>query len=1426
MKIKSILKILTAVTLSTVFLTGNIVPSMAMEAAEVEEAVIETEGNTVSDNASDAGDSTGTTMNEQESGQTEDGGEVVRKYNYDSTHEDFPAVSNDIDYSEVMSELVAGEEDPDSVSSKAMMAAVPSAYPASYNGNWLEILKDKYPATRNQSPYGSCWAHSAMALAEFDIATQTNRPAVDCSELHLAYWTYTQGTASEAGYTGDTVQFAASKWAPTILDTGGSIETAVQTLMRQRGVAREEDVPYSMASEVINGKRLDRSTERNDIYYLKNAYEINIKENPDQIKEAIQKHGAVGVSYEAGNEAAYYNSSTNSFYNYSAEAFPNHAVAVVGWDDNFPAENFNRDANGNLPSRNGAWLIRNSWTTNTSASSDSYFWMSYEDKSLKGAWVLEFTEEFPYDNAYYYDSQIHMTIDGHGSTAANVYTVTDAAYTQKIKAVGFEIARVNGEASEYTIRIYKNPAPEEPDSGELINEATTTGKVIYKGHYTVPLAAPVSLNSGDTFSVVVSLSNTQFCIAEEQNDYMNGVTATVGSKKGQSFYRYGDTGNWTDNTKHDRKNFIITAYTENVDSGPGGENMITLDKKELVFTDKHVTEDIHASAWDAAGKKDKETPIEFSIANPQVASVSTDGQTATISPVSNGKTTLTATYRGKSVSCEVEVAYKAETPKISPRWGPIGVGSKIVLTTETKNAEIYYCIIAVREGEAVPDDEPEDYHRYTQPIRVTEDMRGKDLHIRTYARAVDYEDSDVATNALNVNGDVEKNKAPTPYAQPEGSSEIKVGDKITLRTDGDPGDIYYTINGTDPVKTAENLYIAPIKIGRELAGQTITLKVIFTSDLYDEDSDVLSLKYRVREYSAADSGITISLDKPRVSLAGAGKTQQIKATVYDEDNKAIKDASVAYTSSNTAVATVDNTGLITATGAGTADITVSYGDVNTTCTVTVNHTVRFYVGETLYKEYDNIPHGEQLSNPPADPEGEFKCWADEATGSRWDVSKPITKDLKLTAKFKGDATRSPLNPVPDIESGNLYMVKGQSFTLPTGGNGLVSLSKNIATIAKNGKIAAKAPGTAKIIKEDGSIAYNITVIQPAITNKNLNLVLGETGTVNLQTELNGADMSSEYPVLWTISNPAIATVSSSDSGCSVYALAKGNAVITAYINGKTYTAKVKVSDTRNTNLTSDESSLILQPLQAVTLKLNGRSFKNVTWESSRGMESAGEGKNKVFYDGVVHITSAGKLTAAGPGTTTITCPDNGVKVNVTVSAPTARNIYMNVNTKQTLKYAGVKNNTAIWDCNTADGVIDSILFKSNGTIKAISAGTTNVTCTYDPFGDMGQGFAYETTIYVENPALTADNRLRAANQNKYTLTMDGNSTYELKFEDSGAYRKYQDTVFKSNKPETAYVDEYGVIHTTNPAKKATANLTCTINGKKYTVVLTVMPATV
>lgn len=41
---------------------------------------------------------------------------------------------------------------------------IPSTYPGE-----MDDLYEEYPSTRNQNPYGTCWAFSSIGLAEFDL---------------------------------------------------------------------------------------------------------------------------------------------------------------------------------------------------------------------------------------------------------------------------------------------------------------------------------------------------------------------------------------------------------------------------------------------------------------------------------------------------------------------------------------------------------------------------------------------------------------------------------------------------------------------------------------------------------------------------------------------------------------------------------------------------------------------------------------------------------------------------------------------------------------------------------------------------------------------------------------------------------------------------------------------------------------------------------------------------------------------------------------------------------------------------------------------------------------------------------------------------------------------------------------------------------
>ncbi len=98
---------------------------------------------------------------------------------------------------------------------------------------------------------------------------------------------------------------------------------------------------------------------------------------------------------------------------------------------------------------------------------------------------------------------------------------------------------------------------------------------------------------------------------------------------------------------------------------------------------------------------------------------------------------------------------------------------------------------------------------------------------------------------------------------------------------------------------------------------------------------------------------------PETASIGTGETQQFTARAYDADNNEVSDVDFTWTSNNTAVATVNGSGLATGVAAGNCLIIVSAGDVSDTATLTVtsgptHHSGAITADETWYAS-DN-PH--------------------------------------------------------------------------------------------------------------------------------------------------------------------------------------------------------------------------------------------------------------------------------------------------------------------------------------------------------------------------------------------------------------------------------------------------------------------------------------
>lgn len=106
-----------------------------------------------------------------------------------------------------------------------------------------------------------------------------------------------------------------------------------------------------------------------------NAIEYVSKDNPQRIKELIYNYGSVEANYNNAYQR-YFNSDRTAFYCYNKNAsVEGHGISVVGWDDNYPKENFTEC--GQTPSESGAWLVKNSWGDYNPL--HGYFWVSYED---------------------------------------------------------------------------------------------------------------------------------------------------------------------------------------------------------------------------------------------------------------------------------------------------------------------------------------------------------------------------------------------------------------------------------------------------------------------------------------------------------------------------------------------------------------------------------------------------------------------------------------------------------------------------------------------------------------------------------------------------------------------------------------------------------------------------------------------------------------------------------------------------------------------------------------------------------------------------------------------------------------------------------------------------------------------------------------
>ena len=453
---------------------------------------------------------------------------------------------------------------------------------------------------KDQQTSGNCWAYTAIATLESCILKASG----ECYDLSEEHMKNIIELYSDYGWAMDT-------------NGGGYDEMPIGYFVSWLGPVNETDDltdDKSTLSPVLNSLM----HVQNVAYLGRNTYTDN-----NAIKEAIMKYGAVatGIYYDDG----YRNGA--SYYYYGSTAYGNHAVTIVGWDDNYSKNKFYGSPQGN-----GAWIVKNSWGPEWG--SNGYFYVSYYDTVFAkvgqsdASYTFILNDTIKLDKNYQYDIAGKTDYFMNSSSEVwykNVFTSTSS---ELLAAVSTYFEKI----TDWDVSVYVNNVLK-----------TTKSGVSNPGYYTINLDDLIPLTLGDVFEVVFHISvngEAGFPISEKVS--LNKVIYD----EGVSFVSYDGT-NWSD--LYDLK---WTYSSHSYSSQVACIKAFTVQKGIETATSINITHgqyntvNITASIIDQYGKAVTNGNVTFSINGEDYVLNVTDGAATLIHNLDKKENEIAAVFNG------------------------------------------------------------------------------------------------------------------------------------------------------------------------------------------------------------------------------------------------------------------------------------------------------------------------------------------------------------------------------------------------------------------------------------------------------------------------------------------------------------------------------------------------------------------------------------------------------------------------------------------------------------------------------------------------------------------------------------------------------------------------------------------------------------